>query len=191
MDRVNQAAPPQDRIVEAARRLVAEFGLAGVTMTAVAREAGVARQTLYNHFPNVESIVTTVIEQHERLGLTQVRRLLAGHEGASAKLEQLIRHSVTMGAHGHGWAVLESSLSPRAQVILGEHRSQAKAMVVEILHEGVEEGVFGPDLDVETYAIFIQDILVSGSNRDAAIDMSRLAGAAVRFVLTAVGASSS
>lgn len=180
---------PQERIAEAALNLIAEHGLAGVTMSAVARQAGVARQTLYNHHPNVESIVTAVIEQHERLGLAQARQLLDGHEGAAAKLEQLIQHSVTMGAHGLALASLESSLSPRAQEELGDHRSRTEEMVIEILEEGVAEGVFRPDLDPEVDAVFIREILVPGSGWEETADVARLAGATVRFVLAAVGAS--
>jgi len=177
----------QERIAEAAMALISERGLAGVTMSEVARHAGVARQTLYNHYADVESIVTSVIEQHERLGFDQVRRLLDGHEGAAAKLEQLIRHAVTMGAHHHAMTALEGSLSPRAQEVLRTHRNRTEGIVVEILEEGIAEGVFRQDLDPEVDAVFIREILVEGIAEEAA-DLPRLTGATVRFVLAAVGA---
>jgi AcrR family transcriptional regulator len=147
----------------------------------------VARQTLYNYFSDVESIVTSVIEQHERLGFDQVRRLLDGHEGAAAKLEQLIRHSVTMGADGHALAALEGSLSPTAQEELRSHRGETEGIVAEILEEGVGEGVFRQDLDPELDAAFIREILVESST-EGTPDVARLAGATVRFVLAAVAA---
>ncbi|MDH3259675.1 MAG: TetR/AcrR family transcriptional regulator [Acidimicrobiia bacterium] len=186
MEAKRSGPTPQEQIAEAALTLISERGLAGVTMSAVAREAGVARQTLYNHYPDLESIVTAAIEQHERLGLFQARQLLEGHEGAAAKLEQLIRHAVVMGAHGHAPASLESSLSPRAQEGLRIHRSHTREMVIEILEEGVAEGVFRPDLDPEIDAIFIQEVLVPGPDREEAADLSLVAGATVRFVLAAV-----
>ena len=183
------APSPQERIAEAALMLISERGLAGVTMSAIARQAGVARQTLYNHYPDVESIVTAVIEQHETRGLAQARQLLEGHEGAAAKLEQLIRHSVTMGAHGHALAALESSLSPAAQEELSTHRGRTEEIVAEILSEGVAEGVFRPDLDPEIEAAFIRELLTPGADRQETTDIARLAGATVRFVLRAVSAS--
>ncbi len=186
MEPVDREATPQERITEATLTLIADHGLAGVTMSGVARLAGVARQTLYNHYPDVESIVTATIEQHERLGSTQVQQLLAGYDGAVAKLEQLIRHSVAMGAHGHALAALESSLSPRAQKELRAHRSRTKEVVVEILELGVAEGVFRSDLDPEIDAGFIREILSPGPDQDVA-DIADLAGATVRFVLAAVG----
>ena len=186
MEGADQGLLPQERITAAALKLISEQGLAGVTMSAVAREARVARQTLYNYYPDVESIVTSVIEQHERLGFDQVRQLLEGHEGAAAKLEQLIRHSVTMSAHGHALASLEGSLSPQAQEGLRTHRSRTEAMVMEILEEGVAEGVFRQDLDPELDAAFIREILIEGGTEETP-DVARLAGATVRFVLAAVG----
>jgi AcrR family transcriptional regulator len=184
---VGRGSQPQERIAAAALKLISEQGLAGVTMSAVARQARVARQTLYNHYPDVESIVTAVIEQHERLGFDQARQLLEGHEGATAKLEQLIRHSVTMGAHGHALAALEASLSPRAQEVLRTHRGRTEELVIEILEEGVQEGVFRQDLDPEVDAAFIREILIEGATEETP-DVARLAGATVRFVLAAVGA---
>ena len=168
--------------------LISERGLAGVTMSEVARQAGVARQTLYNHFADVESIVTAVIEQHQQRGLSEVRRLLEGHEGAAAKLEQLVRHSVAMGAHGGALASLESSLSLGAQEVLRSHRSRTEETVRAILQEGVAAGVFRPDLDPEADAAFIREVLTPQNDRAETTDVARLAGATVRFVLAAVRA---
>jgi len=184
MEGMDPAPAVQQRIAEAALTLIAELGLAGVTMSEVARQAGVARQTLYNHYSDVESIVTSVIEQHEKGGLAQVLQLLEGYDGARAKLEQLIRHSVTMGAHGHALVSLESSLSPGAQDVLRAHRGRTEEIVKEILAEGVAEGVFRSDLDLETDAAFIREVLAPPA--DETNDVARLAGATVRFVLAAV-----
>jgi AcrR family transcriptional regulator len=189
MEPAGQASSPQERIAVAALTLISERGLAGVTMSAIARHAGVARQTLYNHYPNVESILTAVIEQHERLGFAQVRQLLEGHRGATAKLEQLIRHSVAMSAPGHALAAIESSLSPRAKEMLRAHRSRTTEMLIEVLEEGVAEGVFRADLDPKIDAVFIREVLVSGADRQETGDVARLAEASVRFVLAAVGAA--
>ena len=189
MEGVDQVPAAPERIAQAALTLISERGLAGVTMSEVARQAGVARQTLYNHYPDVESIVTSVIEQHGQMELAQVRRLLEGHAGAAAKLEQLIRHSVTMGADGHALASLESSLSPGAQEVLRTHRGRTEDMVKEILEEGIGQGVFRADLDPEADATFIREVLVPSVDRPDLVDIARLTEATVRFVLAAVEAS--
>jgi len=49
--------------MDAAVRLVAQRGLASVTMSAIAEEAGLGRATLYKYFPDVQAILTA---WHER-----------------------------------------------------------------------------------------------------------------------------
>ena len=177
---------PRERITEAALALIAEKGLAGVTMTAVAARAGVARQTLYNHFPDVEGIITGSLEQHERWGSGGIGRLLEGFADAAGKLEQLARHSVATG--GHGPASLEGSLSPRAQQALREHRSRAHDLIVQILEEGMSEGTFRADLDPEIDAAVIERLLASSGDPEETDEPVRMAAAVVRFVLAAVRA---
>ena len=60
--------PPVDRITAAALTLVAERGMSGVTMSAVAAEAGVARQTVYNHFSDVDAIILGYMPSVEHAG---------------------------------------------------------------------------------------------------------------------------
>ncbi len=60
---------------------------------------------------------------------------------------------------------------------------------MEILEEGVAEGVFRQDLDPEVDAAFIRERANPGRIAEETSDIARLAGATVRFVLTAVSAS--
>ena len=53
----------RDATIDATARLVAEGGLATVTMSKIAATAGIGRATLYKYFPDVESVL---IAWHER-----------------------------------------------------------------------------------------------------------------------------
>ena len=57
-----QAQMTKDRIVAAARQLMAERGWAGATIDAIAEQAGVATQTVYTAFGNKRSIVDAMRE---------------------------------------------------------------------------------------------------------------------------------
>lgn len=50
-------AAVHDAILETTAALVAEHGLTSVTMSQVAKEAGIGRATLYKYFPDVEAIL--------------------------------------------------------------------------------------------------------------------------------------
>ncbi|MCD7059319.1 TetR/AcrR family transcriptional regulator [Pelagibacterium xiamenense] len=50
------------RILEGAEAVILRSGLKGTTMEMIAREAGVAKATLYSYFPDKEAIYTALVE---------------------------------------------------------------------------------------------------------------------------------
>ncbi|WP_316574482.1 MULTISPECIES: TetR/AcrR family transcriptional regulator [Nocardia] len=56
------AQDPRDRIIEAASRCLERFGVDRTSITAIAREAGVSRQTVYNHFTTREDIILEAVQ---------------------------------------------------------------------------------------------------------------------------------
>ena len=77
----------RDRIVNATFALIVEEGLGGVTMTRIADRADVARQTLYNHFADVEQIVVAGIEEYNQTGFAHLVDLLEASESPETKLD--------------------------------------------------------------------------------------------------------
>lgn len=78
------SSPPphlRERVLETSRELLAEGGLAALSMREVARRAGVTHQAPYHHFPDKESIVAELVtEGFEELG----RRLHGAIDAACA-----------------------------------------------------------------------------------------------------------
>ena len=177
----------RDRIVATAVELIAQRGMAGVTMSAVAETAGVARQTLYNHFPDLEAIVLAMIEEQASSGMEQLDLVIAAAGGPAAKLEQLVRHSVAFGAHGGDVGAFEAGLSAEAQEHLANHVQGARRLIAEILESGVAEGVFRADLDVEVAALLIQQLLSKAAEAvEGTDDIARVAAEMVRLTLGGV-----
>jgi AcrR family transcriptional regulator len=151
-----------DRIVDAALTLIAERGLGGVTMTEIAARAGVARQTLYNHYPDVDSIVVAVLDRHAADSLARVTALIGTADSADAKLELLVRHTVAAAAHGHPAADFQAGLSPPARATIEEHGEAARGLIASILEEGVAGGTFLDTVDPNAYAYLVQATLLGG-----------------------------
>ena len=62
-DSSRQVAPGRRaRIVDAARHLILRHGLRATTMQAVAREAKVAKATLYSYFPDKDAIFVAIVQ---------------------------------------------------------------------------------------------------------------------------------
>lgn len=51
------ATDPRERIIEGASRCLAALGLERTSLSAIAREARVSRQTIYNHFDSKQEII--------------------------------------------------------------------------------------------------------------------------------------
>ena len=81
----------RERIIDATLTLVGEHGMAGVTMVAVARAAGVARATLYNHYPDVPSILADAATTHNEHAIDGLRQALAVISSPTQAIEQLVR----------------------------------------------------------------------------------------------------
>lgn len=181
------AATPNDRIIEATLGLIAEHGLGSITMREIAEVAGVARQTLYNHYPDVDSIVVAAMDRHNRESIELLDRALAVVDGPSAKLEQLVRHSVSIGAHGHDATGLEHGLSPTAREALTGYDEALDDRIRAILEDGQRAGAFRSDLDANTDAVLIRHLLRGlTSQASTAQDASELAASGTRTVLAAV-----
>lgn len=78
--REQQAEATKDRVAAAARRLFAERGFAGTTITAISQSAGVPAQTIYSAFGNKARILSRVTEVWMRETRTR--------ESAQAYLEE-------------------------------------------------------------------------------------------------------
>ncbi len=68
------AARNRERVLAAARRLFAEHGIQAVTMDQVAREAGVAKGTVFHRFGDRAGLALALLDEHERALQEQVLR---------------------------------------------------------------------------------------------------------------------
>jgi AcrR family transcriptional regulator len=77
-------AERREQLMDAALRVVVEQGYEGVSIEAIARAAGVTRPVIYDHFPNLGTLLQALIGREERIALDQLARVLPGPELARA-----------------------------------------------------------------------------------------------------------
>ncbi len=66
------AAARREQLLDVTTRLVAERGFHAISIEAVAREAGITRATVYNHFADVNELLDAVIQRETSRALAQV-----------------------------------------------------------------------------------------------------------------------
>ena len=186
MSASSERGDPRDRIMHATFELVAEEGLGAVTMTAIADRADVARQTLYNHFTDVEQIVVAGIEEYTLTGFAHLIDLLDATASAGEKLDLLTRHTVAGTRHGHPVSDMRSALSSEARARLDEHVMSIRALIETIIAEGVADGSFSPAIDPGVYAILVEGLLLSSGDLAIATDDPARAAAVMSSAIRSV-----
>jgi len=180
----------RERIIDATVALVAEKGLGNVTMTEIAERADVARQTLYNRYPDVEQVMIAAVEEYEQSGFAHLVGLVDATGSAEGKIDLLARHAVAAPDHGHGVTEVASALSPEGRARLDQHQVTFRRLIASIISFGIDEGVFDPSIDPERHAVLVQGVLLSASDLSAAEDDPvELSSVVARSILGLLGAS--
>ena len=77
-------------ILDTTAALVAERGIAEVTMSEIAQQTGIGRATLYKYFPDVESILDAWHEDHVARHLERLAAVRDRHSRADERLEAVL-----------------------------------------------------------------------------------------------------
>ena len=185
----------RDRIIQAALTLIAERGLTSVTMVAVAEEAGVARATLYNNYPDIPSILADAAAAHNEEAIAGLRQALAVVNTPVERLGQLVRHLAALATHGHALAHQEG-LPPQWRERVGAFDRELDAQISAIVDGGVASGDFRADLDVAAVTVVVRHSLAGMSEMiahapDRAADVTGQTTAFLRAALAAPPGKSS
>ena len=138
--------PEADRLIlETAHRLLREQGYDRLTMDAVAREAGVARTTVYRRYRDKADLVSAAIETlrgpAKRPDTGDARRDLIAH------LDSVRRN---YGVSLAGTLLMEEPYNPRLLELFRERMViPQRRIVAETIQDGIERGQIRPDVNVE------------------------------------------
>ncbi|MBP1990811.1 TetR/AcrR family transcriptional regulator [Paenibacillus eucommiae] len=138
-------------ILEYAERVLLEKGYHDMSMDEIAIGVGVAKGTLYLHFPKKEDLVFTIVEPKMQSFLGSVEEAIALPVSPKEKLEFLLNRELS----GAFFQFLLTSI-PDMTTIFKSHEAEVNEIlpkifsgIHEMLNEGKREGLFDPDLPVE------------------------------------------
>ena len=122
------ASERRSLILQAASRVIHRDGLNGLTMVAVAKEAGVSRQLVYDHFPDLPMLVEAAFAEQARLYAQRLDDVVAlGGGDITTMVRQLFEHVLALGPETlHVVRALVAGATP---VELAEFRDEFRATV--------------------------------------------------------------
>jgi AcrR family transcriptional regulator len=137
----------RDDILDAAERLLADFGYSMVTMEEVAREAGVGRTTIYLHFKTKEEVALAVLDRVHARNVDNLRRVAAEGEGEpAAQLRRVLLERLRFGFEHGRWRREDGDMHAAIRSVYVHRREQyienEAALVAGLLRAGIERGEF-------------------------------------------------
>ena len=139
--------PPEQRreqLVDAALSVIIEQGYGGVSIEAIARTAGVTRPVVYDHFPNLGSLLHALIEREERYSLEQLARVVPDDPGDGDPVEVLAgsvrRFLDAVTARPDTWRIILLPIDG-TPAIVREHVETHRALILERIEQLVRWAV--------------------------------------------------
>lgn len=130
----------RDATLDTTAALVAQHGLASVTMSQIAEKTGIGRATLYKYFPDVESILAAWHERHVSGHLDYLAQVRDQATGAAARLRAVLEaYALIVQERPHG-----SELA--ATLHRGEHMTRAEQRLTDLVRDLVGAAVRSGDV---------------------------------------------
>ncbi|MGD0557747.1 MAG: TetR/AcrR family transcriptional regulator [Streptosporangiaceae bacterium] len=161
-----------DAALDTVAALVREHGLASVTMSRIAAEAGIGRATLYKYFPDVEAVLAA---WHEREITRHLAELAAARDaaGPDAQLDAVLS----------AWALIQHQHSGHDAELAtllhqGEHVIRARQhlhdLVADLIADGAAAGQIRDDAGPGELASYCLHALTAASAMPSPAAVGRL-----------------
>jgi AcrR family transcriptional regulator len=140
-------AEVRDRLVVAARELVAKGGYGEAQVATVAARAGVATGTVYRHFPSKTELFAEVFRsasQHEVEAVVEAAADTG--EGAAARIARAVETFARRALRGRrlAWALIAEPVDPAVEAERLVFRRAYRDAFAEVIAAGVESGELPP-----------------------------------------------
>jgi AcrR family transcriptional regulator len=159
-------APEQRRehLIDAALEVILERGYAGVSIEAIAREAGITRPVVYDHFPNLNRLLHAVIEREEQIAVAQLAEVVPEDPGDDEPGELLAagigRFLDAVTSRPATWRIILLPLEGTPQLVrehVEDNRQRVLARIEALVQWAIERSDLDHDLDAELTARAIRD----------------------------------
>jgi AcrR family transcriptional regulator len=166
-----------EAILDAAAALVGEFGLRGVTMSAIAERTGVGRATLYKYFPDVEAILLAWHERKITGHLEHLARVRDQTKGATNRLKAVLEAYAFASQDSrrpHGHADAEPAAVLHRDLHVARAHKQLHDMIRDLVVEGGKAGELRDDVSPDELASYCLYAVAAAGDKPSKAAVHRL-----------------
>jgi AcrR family transcriptional regulator len=167
-------------ILDVAEEVLAEKGYHDTSMDEIAARTGVAKGTLYQHFPGKEDLVFALFERNLILFEQSVEQIAKSSLTARAKLERILTYvyQERRGPHARLFQLLYQNMEIRKGLLekkeqLRNRLERTAGQIRSILEEGKVEGSFDPAISTGLMLLTFMSLL-SLSTREELLAQEQL-----------------
>ncbi|PRC42055.1 TetR family transcriptional regulator [Mycobacterium sp. ITM-2017-0098] len=157
-------APPsrRDELLALAATMFADRGLRATTVRDIADSAGILSGSLYHHFSSKEEMVDEVLRNFLDWLFGRYQEIVATEPNPLERLKGLFMTSFEAIETRHAEVVIYQDEAKRLSSqerfsYVDERNREQRKMWVDMLNQGIKEGYFRPDVDVDLVYRFIRD----------------------------------
>jgi AcrR family transcriptional regulator len=188
------ASDRRGELLTLAAELFADRGLRATTVRDIADAAGILSGSLYHHFDSKESMVDEILREFLDELFARYRAIAASDLAPRPMLEALVEASFeSMQTRRDAVAIYQREARALAEVprfgYIRERNDEFRELWFTLLRDGMADGTFRADLDVEVVYRFLRDTVWVGVGwyRSArAADAAHVAGQYVTIVLDGI-----
>ncbi|WP_059016634.1 TetR family transcriptional regulator KstR2 [Mycobacterium sp. M26] len=157
-----QPVSRRDELLDLAATMFAERGLRATTVRDIADSAGILSGSLYHHFKSKEQMVEEVLRDFLDWLFGRYREIVESEPNPLERLKGLFMASFEAIEHRHAQVVIYQDEAKRLTALpqfdfVDARNKEQRKMWHDLLNEGIEQGFFRPDIDVDVVYRFIRD----------------------------------
>lgn len=143
-----------NRILDHAEEMFLRIGVKSITLNDLARELGISKKTIYQHFENKAQLVQAVSERFFRSEEAEMLKITANAKNAIEEIVLIMQGMVQSKANISQNLIFEvQKYYPKAwRVFEGHSCNFMMQKVEENLRRGVAEGLYRSDLNIDLTA---------------------------------------
>lgn len=132
----------RERLLDAARQLLAEGGYPATSISALARRAGVATGSVYNHFASKQELLAAVFRHVAGHELGAVREAVRARSGVTEQLRALVEvfSYRALRSPRTAWALLAEPVDPLVEEERLTYRRGYHALAETVIVAGISTG---------------------------------------------------
>ena len=165
----------RDRVLSAAHQLMLDHGYVDFSMRELAEVSGLAKATIYHHFPDKQTICNAVVDIEFADLRDRIKRAAASAQDPVERLRAVINEMLGPELERRLVIVFAAQemtgLGMQFQKHIKRYRLEIVAPVADIIRDGIEQGAFRPlNVDMTVISLlgtmhsYITHRLVSGPN---------------------------